>query len=78
MDISISSTSVTSRRMNELASALRVDPSTVTRTMQRMEVAGLADAQSPAMATAGSSSVEITSRGGGATPPSLLAAPDRR
>ena len=29
-------------RMNELASALAVDPSTVTRTLQRMEAAGLA------------------------------------
>ena len=29
-------------RMNELAAALRVDPSTVTRTLQRMELAGLA------------------------------------
>ncbi|MGH9272838.1 MAG: MarR family winged helix-turn-helix transcriptional regulator [Ilumatobacteraceae bacterium] len=29
-------------RMNELASALLVDPSTITRTVQRMEVAGLA------------------------------------
>jgi DNA-binding MarR family transcriptional regulator len=29
-------------RMNELASALNVDPSTVTRTLQRMELAGLA------------------------------------
>jgi DNA-binding MarR family transcriptional regulator len=30
------------RRMSELAAALRVDPSTVTRTMHRMEAAGLA------------------------------------
>ncbi len=30
-------------RMSELAAALRVDPSTVTRTLQRMEVAGLAE-----------------------------------
>jgi len=30
------------QRMSELAAALRVDPSTVTRTMQRMEAAGLA------------------------------------
>jgi len=30
------------RRMSELAAALRVDPSTVTRTMNRMEAAGLA------------------------------------
>jgi len=30
------------RRMSELATALRVDPSTVTRTMHRMEAAGLA------------------------------------
>lgn len=30
------------RRMNELASALRVDPSTMTRALQRMEAAGLA------------------------------------
>jgi DNA-binding MarR family transcriptional regulator len=29
-------------RMSELAAALRVDPSTVTRTLQRMEAAGLA------------------------------------
>lgn len=29
-------------RMNELAAALLVDPSTITRTVQRMEVAGLA------------------------------------
>ncbi len=29
-------------RMNELASALGVDPSTMTRTLQRMELAGLA------------------------------------
>jgi DNA-binding MarR family transcriptional regulator len=29
-------------RMSELAGALRVDPSTVTRTLQRMEAAGLA------------------------------------
>ncbi len=30
------------RRMSDLAAALRVDPSTVTRTLQRMEAAGLA------------------------------------
>jgi len=33
------------RRMSELASALHVDPSTVTRTMHRMEAAGLARRQ---------------------------------
>ncbi len=32
------------RRMSDLAAALRVDPSTVTRTLQRMEAAGLASA----------------------------------
>ena len=35
-------------RMSELAAALRVDPSTVTRTLQRMEAAGLAERHSPA------------------------------
>lgn len=30
------------RRMSDLAAALRVDPSTITRTMHRMEAAGLA------------------------------------
>ena len=35
-------------RMSELAVALRVDPSTVTRTLQRMEAAGLAERRSPA------------------------------
>jgi DNA-binding MarR family transcriptional regulator len=35
-------------RMSELATALRVDPSTVTRTLQRMEAAGLAERHSPA------------------------------
>jgi DNA-binding MarR family transcriptional regulator len=30
------------RRMSDVAAALRVDPSTVTRTLQRMEAAGLA------------------------------------
>ena len=34
--------------MSELATALRVDPSTVTRTLQRMEAAGLAERHSPA------------------------------
>ena len=34
-------------RMSELAVALRVDPSTVTRTLQRMEAAGLAERQPP-------------------------------
>ena len=34
-------------RMSELAAALRVDPSTVTRTLQRMEAAGLAERHSP-------------------------------
>lgn len=33
------------RRMSELATALNVDPSTVTRTMHRMEAAGLARRQ---------------------------------
>jgi DNA-binding MarR family transcriptional regulator len=33
------------RRMSELATALHVDPSTVTRTMHRMEAAGLARRQ---------------------------------
>jgi DNA-binding MarR family transcriptional regulator len=35
-------------RMSELAIALRVDPSTVTRTLQRMETAGLAVRRTPA------------------------------
>jgi DNA-binding MarR family transcriptional regulator len=35
-------------RMSELALALRVDPSTVTRTLQRMEAAGLAKRHPPA------------------------------
>lgn len=35
-------------RMSELALALRVDPSTVTRTLQRMETAGLAVRRAPA------------------------------
>ena len=35
-------------RMSELAAALRVDPSTVTRTLQRMEAAGLAERHAPA------------------------------
>jgi DNA-binding MarR family transcriptional regulator len=34
-------------RMSELAVALRVDPSTVTRTLQRMEAAGLAQRRPP-------------------------------
>ena len=34
-------------RMSELAAALRVDPSTVTRTLQRMEAAGLAERHTP-------------------------------
>jgi DNA-binding MarR family transcriptional regulator len=34
-------------RMSELAIALRVDPSTVTRTLQRMEAAGLAQRRPP-------------------------------
>jgi DNA-binding MarR family transcriptional regulator len=34
-------------RMSELAAALRVDPSTVTRTLQRMEAAGLAERHAP-------------------------------
>jgi DNA-binding MarR family transcriptional regulator len=34
-------------RMSELAMALKVDPSTVTRTLQRMEAAGLAKRRPP-------------------------------
>jgi DNA-binding MarR family transcriptional regulator len=36
------------RRMSELAAALHVDPSTITRTMHRMEAAGLAQRASVA------------------------------
>ena len=41
-------------RMSELAEALRVDPSTATRAVQRLVRAGLADRRSRADATAGS------------------------
>jgi DNA-binding MarR family transcriptional regulator len=50
------------RRMSDLATALRVDPSTVTRTLQRMEAAGLAQ-RAPAAADGRVVTVQLTDRG---------------
>ncbi|MGI9052210.1 MAG: MarR family winged helix-turn-helix transcriptional regulator [Ilumatobacteraceae bacterium] len=48
--------------MNELAAALRVDPSTVTRTLQRMELAGLAE-RSPDLHDGRAITAHITAAG---------------
>ena len=50
------------RRMSDLAAALRVDPSTVTRTLQRMEAAGLAR-RGPAAADGRVVTVQLTDEG---------------
>jgi DNA-binding MarR family transcriptional regulator len=50
------------RRMSELAAALRVDPSTVTRTLQRMEAAGVAR-RGPAAADGRVVTVRLTDAG---------------
>lgn len=50
------------RRMSDLAAALRVDPSTVTRTLQRMEAAGLAR-RSPAAGDGRVVTVSLTTEG---------------
>jgi DNA-binding MarR family transcriptional regulator len=50
-------------RMSELAAALRVDPSTVTRTLQRMEAAGLAERRPPASGDRRAVVVTLTSTG---------------
>jgi DNA-binding MarR family transcriptional regulator len=50
------------RRMSDLAAALRVDPSTVTRTLQRMEAAGLAR-RGPAAADGRVVTVRLTDEG---------------
>lgn len=50
------------RRMSDLAAALRVDPSTVTRTLQRMEAAGLAQ-RAPAAADGRVVTVQLTEEG---------------
>jgi DNA-binding MarR family transcriptional regulator len=50
------------RRMSDLATALRVDPSTVTRTLQRMEAAGLAQ-RAPAAADGRVVTVHLTEEG---------------
>ena len=50
------------RRMSDLAAELRVDPSTVTRTLQRMEAAGLAR-RGPAAADGRVVTVRLTAEG---------------
>ncbi len=50
-------------RMSELAVALRVDPSTVTRALQRMEAAGLAERHPPASGDRRAVVVTLTATG---------------
>ena len=63
------------RRMSDLAAALRVDPSTVTRTLQRMEAAGLARRAAGRRRRARRDGPPDRRGAAAATPPSRPAAP---